>query len=297
MKLGGTNNETNLVASCQLCNAGKAATNIVAIRKTFPGWLLAQRGREDPVGDLADDERYDISTEPDSYKELSEFLRKRSACYPVLRAAWHAWREWKRGGLMTRATREAHAEMRADLRKNATDDDSCYWTKSGFWVNGKFFPIQAIVRNTRNEPMTYKCQDCRKPVSREKSDDFCQCSQYERHEIRQMVQAAPGYVLVWVMDDEPKYHTSPLEFWGIVSTTTVHQAKDGRELRRETEHGNVIPLSFGYDGDDLRRGSGGYYTVQDSSNFIGVFTQDDFERRLKIENAKSTLPKSDATRF
>lgn len=134
--------------------------------------------------------------------------------------------------------------------------------------------------------MIYKCRDCHKPVNREKTDDHCQCSQYERHRIRQMVQAAPGYVLVWVIDDEPKYHATSLEFWGVVSTTTVYQSKEGREWRRETSYGNVMPLMFRCDGDDLTKGAGGYYEVEDSSNFMGVLPLDEFERRKKIEEEK-----------
>ena len=33
--LGGTNDEANLVASCEVCNLGKGATSIVSVRRTF----------------------------------------------------------------------------------------------------------------------------------------------------------------------------------------------------------------------------------------------------------------------
>jgi hypothetical protein len=141
--LDGSNDESNLAASCKPCNQGKAASNIVAVRATFLGWLRVQRGREDWVGDLADDEqRTPISIEPTSYKNLACVLRGRKARREELHAAWHAWREWKRGGRMTRATREIHKENRKGIRENAMSG-ACLWLKRGFWANGKFFPYSA----------------------------------------------------------------------------------------------------------------------------------------------------------
>lgn len=101
-----------------------------------------QQDRDDWVGDLADGEkRRVILVEPTSYKELAGILGSKGACHEALHAAWHAWREWKRGGWMTRATRETHNELRRDIRTNATDG-SCLWLKRGFWVNGEFFPYE-----------------------------------------------------------------------------------------------------------------------------------------------------------
>ena len=138
--LGGTNDEANLVASCEVCNLGKGATSIVSVRRTFLGWLSAQRKREDAVGDLADDEqRTPLSVEPTSYKQLAQLLRDRGASQEALHQAWHAWREWKRGGRMTRAIRAIHDENRREIRENATSG-VCLWLKNGFWVEGEFFP-------------------------------------------------------------------------------------------------------------------------------------------------------------
>jgi hypothetical protein len=118
--LGGTNDETNLAASCEPCNQGKGATSIVAAGATFLGWLRMQRDRDDWVGDLADGEKQRmISVEPTSYREFAHLLSGRGACQEALHSAWHAWREWKRGQ-MTRATRGIHNELRKDIRENAT---------------------------------------------------------------------------------------------------------------------------------------------------------------------------------
>jgi hypothetical protein len=136
--LGGSDDESNLAASCVTCNQGKAASNVVVARSTFLGWLRVQRGREDWIGDLADyEERTPISTEPTSYKNLAQILREHKVGRGSLQAAWHAWREWKRGGRMTRVTREIHKNNRKDIRENATSG-ACLWLKRGFWINGKF---------------------------------------------------------------------------------------------------------------------------------------------------------------
>lgn len=138
--LGGTNDEANLAASCTACNIGKGASNLVGSGGTFLGWLRLQRGREDWVGDLADDEeRRPLQNEPATYKQLCQELRRRwRACRETLHAAWHAWRECRRGR-MTNTTCQIHREARETIRRTLTDG-GVFWTKRGFWAQGKFFP-------------------------------------------------------------------------------------------------------------------------------------------------------------
>jgi HNH endonuclease len=140
VSLGGSDDESNLAASCVVCNQGKGASNVVAARATFLGWLRVQRGREDMIGDLADnEEKSPIPTEPESYKALARVFRDRGASYGALRASWHAWREWKRGGRMTRTVRKIYKDNQREIRENATNG-ACLWLKRGFWVSGKFHP-------------------------------------------------------------------------------------------------------------------------------------------------------------
>ena len=107
---GGGNDCENLVASCVDCNYGKR-DRIVALpahpAHTFLGWLRAQKTRDDIVGDLARDEERDRLIEPSSFKHLARQIRSRRRSHtwvpdgsPVC-AAWHAWREYRRGGKPT----------------------------------------------------------------------------------------------------------------------------------------------------------------------------------------------------
>src|SRR5208337_3717206 len=102
--------DENLVASCVDCNYGKR-DRVVALPAypphTFLGWLRVQKTRDDIVGDLARDEERDRLVEPVSFKHLARQVRRfKPDCTwvpdgsPVC-AAWHAWREYRRGGKPT----------------------------------------------------------------------------------------------------------------------------------------------------------------------------------------------------
>jgi hypothetical protein len=108
---GGGSHDENLVASCSDCNFGKR-DRIVALPEipsvhTFLGWLRTQTARDDIVGDLARDEERDRLVEPTSFKHLSGQIRSRRLGHTwvpdgsPLYAAWHAWREYRRGGKPT----------------------------------------------------------------------------------------------------------------------------------------------------------------------------------------------------
>lgn len=108
---GGGDDAANLVASCVDCNYGKR-DRIVALplARTFLGWLRAQRARDDIVGDLSRDEARHVFVEPVSFKHLTRQVRnvlQPSRTWALdgspIYAAWHAWREYRRGGKQTLA--------------------------------------------------------------------------------------------------------------------------------------------------------------------------------------------------
>ena len=119
---GGDNSEANLVASCFECNRGKRA-RVLPDRSSFLSWLRAQRLRDDPVGDLADDEQRRGLVEPTSYVDLCGQLRKAGASDDALRAAWDAWREWRRGGRPTRAVQSIRKDFLARIRATRGSTD------------------------------------------------------------------------------------------------------------------------------------------------------------------------------
>jgi hypothetical protein len=113
---GGKTDEDNLVTACRDCNFGKSGKLLEQVLwkppsppQFVPGspfltWLLAQVGRDDPVGDLAGDiKRSQLDGPVQSYRELAMRLRKKTSYDDIHSAAWHAWREWLRGK-PTRAT-------------------------------------------------------------------------------------------------------------------------------------------------------------------------------------------------
>jgi len=131
---GGRDEEENLVASCEDCNLGKM-DRIVALPEfpphTFLGWLRVQKAREDIVGDLARDEARARLIEPTSFKHLA---RQILAIGPganmwkpdgsPLCAAWHAWREYRRGGkptILVERLRARNAEVRAAWAKETEE--------------------------------------------------------------------------------------------------------------------------------------------------------------------------------
>ncbi len=138
---GGTDDESNLVAACADCNFGKAASSVMLPGTPFLAWLRAQQLRDDLIGDLADDEkRSPLQCEPGSYKNLCEQLRVRGAWHrEVFQAAWHAWREFRRGGRPTKLVQNVRLQTDALIRANVADD-SCLWFKRGFWSGGVFYP-------------------------------------------------------------------------------------------------------------------------------------------------------------
>lgn len=135
---GGTNDEANLTAACVDCNRGRGA---MPIDGTFCQWLSAQQLRDDVVGDLADGHARDPLREPKLLRDLVEQIAAFRGIEDAKRAAWHAWREW-RSGRPTKLVLRQRAELLADIRGAATEDEYCFWIKRGFWSAGVFYPYQ-----------------------------------------------------------------------------------------------------------------------------------------------------------
>lgn len=131
---GGTNAESNLVPACLACNRGKADTSA---GETFDAWLRLQAGRDDIVGDLADDFVRAPLADTSSLRALLASVRRAVHVdpTPVERAAWHAWREWKRGRptLLVQRMRNEHLER--------IHGSGCCWAKGAFYVDGRRFPL------------------------------------------------------------------------------------------------------------------------------------------------------------
>ena len=60
----------------------------------FLAWLKKQRGRRDPVGELASDVLYD-SRAPSEYEPLRAHLVSRGACVGAIDALEQAWLEYE----------------------------------------------------------------------------------------------------------------------------------------------------------------------------------------------------------
>lgn len=99
----GTNAESNLVACCLDCNIGKGTLVVDVLGIDFIPWLLQQAERDDWVGDLARDEVSSPSlSDPGGFRDLASQIRAEGGDDDVVRAAWHAWREYRyRGGCPT----------------------------------------------------------------------------------------------------------------------------------------------------------------------------------------------------
>jgi HNH endonuclease len=138
---GGETENQNLAASCGECNGGKSAKLVLQAGATFLQWLRRQVKREDWIGDLADDEVITPLAEVNSYQDLSRQLRSRRASQDCLRAAWDAWREWRRGGKKTRAMAKFTLDAYKLIERNKTDN-TCIWTKTGIWTGGQFHPYR-----------------------------------------------------------------------------------------------------------------------------------------------------------
>jgi HNH endonuclease len=121
---GGSDDDSNRTAACFDCNRGKGVEPV-----GFIGWLHSQRLRDDPVGDLADDEE----------RRLAGQLRVAHATRDALWAAWHAWREWRRG----KPTRAVVAVRDSMLRAvmNAKSGAGVY-LKRGVWREGTFYKYE-----------------------------------------------------------------------------------------------------------------------------------------------------------
>ena len=65
--------------------------------KNFYEWLLAQKDRDDPIGDLVKDLIADKQRPAgrNSYPALKRYLESRSACDGALRALDNAWKEFR----------------------------------------------------------------------------------------------------------------------------------------------------------------------------------------------------------
>lgn len=140
IKMGGSNDDSNLATACFDCNSGKKARLFPATSgRSFRGWLRTQVGRDDAIGDLADDEaRTPINGDPGSLREFFALLREvGSLDRDVAWAAWQAWREFRRGGRMTRAIVEHHNEQDLMIRQRR---GACIWLKSGLVMDGVFHP-------------------------------------------------------------------------------------------------------------------------------------------------------------
>ena len=136
---GGTNDGENLVAACFDCNTGKRARIFATAGVTFRRWLRAQVGRDDMVGDLADDEkRTPLDGDPKSYKELMALVREKKVGVEreVAQAIWHAWREFRRGGRVTRLIAEFYNEREDFHRKG----EGVEHLKAGLVMQHVFWP-------------------------------------------------------------------------------------------------------------------------------------------------------------
>jgi hypothetical protein len=136
---GGMNNDENLVAACRDCNYGKHARIYATAGVPFRKWLRAQVGRDDMIGDLADDEkRTPIDRDPKTHKELVKLINGKKiggVNRDVARAIWHAWREFRRGGRLTRIIAELYEERDKYLRAGGTEH-----FKAGIAIRGVFWP-------------------------------------------------------------------------------------------------------------------------------------------------------------
>lgn len=137
---GGVTDDSNLVTACLDCNLGKGGS-LLPISGTFLLYLRMQAGRDDPVGDLADDEaRSPLTIEPSSYRDLAAALRQRSARPEAIATAWEAWREWQRGGRKSAWIRRIEAEN----RHHAFAKGGSLWLKVGRWAEGTFYPYSSV---------------------------------------------------------------------------------------------------------------------------------------------------------
>ena len=132
---GGGDEDDNLVASCFDCNLGKRDRIVALPVPTFLGWLRLQRLRDDPIGDLSRDEERFKLIEPASFKHLVRQLRG-FGLSPMDRwapdgnpiwAAWHAWREYRRGGKPTIAVERARAHNEQVEREARERGDTAIW--------------------------------------------------------------------------------------------------------------------------------------------------------------------------
>lgn len=146
---GGSDDDGNLAPACDDCNFGKrdrvyshlvqrvdvsVRENARRRRVEFLPWLRRQRGRNDIVGDFADDEEKWPLVEPYSFPDLSKQLRNKHASREARNAAWHAWREFQRNGKPTRAVAKMQAEFRAALeRAMQPGSGTNFYTKQGIY--------------------------------------------------------------------------------------------------------------------------------------------------------------------
>lgn len=64
---------------------------------TFSEYLKKQIGRNDPIGDFAEDAQRDAQFPPvDSLGALVNHLESHGACYDAIDAARDAWKEYKK---------------------------------------------------------------------------------------------------------------------------------------------------------------------------------------------------------
>jgi len=137
---GGGNEDENLVASCIDCNLGKGSRIVALPVPTFLGWLRLQRTRDDIVGDLARDEERAQLVEPSSFKHLATQIRKlvrdngsglsSNTWVPdgsPTCAAWHAWREYRRGGKPTFLVERLRAENEKSNQEAREDGTVAIW--------------------------------------------------------------------------------------------------------------------------------------------------------------------------
>lgn len=64
---------------------------------TFKNWLFRLKGKDTPIGDLANDVFHDASfPEDDSYAEILNHLKRHNACKEAIKTFNTAWKYYQR---------------------------------------------------------------------------------------------------------------------------------------------------------------------------------------------------------
>lgn len=103
-------------------------------RELFNDWLARQRGRDDVVGDLADDDARKPLPPIQTFSALRSAMSAVTTDGLVREAAMHAWYEYRKG--------RPSPDVRAQAVELASavagaDPDACVWTKRGIFRQGE----------------------------------------------------------------------------------------------------------------------------------------------------------------